>query len=92
MRYVEQRLAPLAGKIGFHADFPLDDFLVAGALTVREIRPSNLFGYWRCCAASTTSRPWSPVSQPVEVESHHRRRRRSIAGSSAGASARMCSA
>lgn len=47
MRFVEQRLAPLAGKIGFHADFSLDAFLEASKLTVREIRPSNLFGYWR---------------------------------------------
>lgn len=47
MRFVEKRLAPLAGKIGFHADFPLDTFLDASGLQVREVRPSNLFGYWR---------------------------------------------
>ncbi len=47
MRHIERRLAPLASKIGFHADFPLEDFIVAGKLSVREIRPSNLFGYWR---------------------------------------------
>ncbi len=47
MRFVEKRLAPLAGKIGFHADFPLDDFLAASQLQVRETRPSNLFGYWK---------------------------------------------
>lgn len=47
MRFVEKRLAPLAGKIGFHADFPLDKFLAAGHLSVREMRPSNLFGYWK---------------------------------------------
>ena len=47
MRFVEKRLAPLAGKIGFHADFPLDRFLAASGLAVREMRPSNLFGYWR---------------------------------------------
>jgi len=46
MRFIEKRLAPLAGKIGFHADFPLDDFLAGSKLTVREMRPSNLFGYW----------------------------------------------
>ncbi len=27
VRWIEKRLAPLAGKIGFHADFPLDTFL-----------------------------------------------------------------
>jgi len=47
MRHVERWLAPLAGKIGFHADFPLQPFIAAGKLTVREIRPSNLFGYWK---------------------------------------------
>jgi phosphatidylethanolamine/phosphatidyl-N-methylethanolamine N-methyltransferase len=47
MRFIEKRLAPLAGKIGFHADFPLDTFIAAGELDVREMRPSNLFGYWR---------------------------------------------
>jgi phosphatidylethanolamine/phosphatidyl-N-methylethanolamine N-methyltransferase len=46
MRFIEKRLAPLAGKIGFHADFPLDNFLASSKLTVREMRPSNLFGYW----------------------------------------------
>jgi phosphatidylethanolamine/phosphatidyl-N-methylethanolamine N-methyltransferase len=47
MRHVERQLAPLASKIGFHADFPLDDFIADGKLAVREIRPSNLFGYWK---------------------------------------------
>jgi len=47
MRWLEKRLAPLAGKIGFHADFPLDSFLAAGHLRVREARPSNMFGYWK---------------------------------------------
>jgi phosphatidylethanolamine/phosphatidyl-N-methylethanolamine N-methyltransferase len=47
MRFIEKRLAPLAGKIGFHADFPLAPFLAASGLAVRETRPSNLFGYWK---------------------------------------------
>ncbi len=47
MRFIEKRLAPLAGKIGFHADFPLNQFLAASRFDVREMRPSNLFGYWR---------------------------------------------
>jgi phosphatidylethanolamine/phosphatidyl-N-methylethanolamine N-methyltransferase len=47
MRFIEKRLAPLAGKIGFHADFPLGVFLAASRLDVREMRPSNLCGYWR---------------------------------------------
>jgi phosphatidylethanolamine/phosphatidyl-N-methylethanolamine N-methyltransferase len=47
MRFIEKRLAPLAGKIGFHADFPLAPFVAASGLAVREMRPSNLFGDWR---------------------------------------------
>ena len=47
LRFIEKRLAPLAGKIGFHSDFPLDEFVDVGRLSVREIRPSNLFGYWK---------------------------------------------
>jgi phosphatidylethanolamine/phosphatidyl-N-methylethanolamine N-methyltransferase len=47
MRRVEKLLAPLAGFIGFHADFSLDNFLEVSGLSVREIKPSNLFGYWR---------------------------------------------
>jgi phosphatidylethanolamine/phosphatidyl-N-methylethanolamine N-methyltransferase len=47
MRWLEKRLAPLASKIGFHADFPLDSFLAAGRLRTREVRPSNMFGYWK---------------------------------------------
>jgi len=47
LRWMERRLAHLARHIGFHADFPLDAFLRDSELTAREIRPSNLFGYWR---------------------------------------------
>jgi phosphatidylethanolamine/phosphatidyl-N-methylethanolamine N-methyltransferase len=47
MRRIERQLAPLAGKIGFHADFSRDKFIADGQLNVREIRPSNLFGYWK---------------------------------------------
>src|SRR5260370_11885640 len=46
-RFMEKRLAHLARHIGFHADFPLGAFLSESQLTIREIRPSNLFGYWR---------------------------------------------
>ena len=47
LRWMERRLAHLARHIGFHADFPLDAFLRESDLSTREIRPSNLFGYWR---------------------------------------------
>lgn len=47
LRFMEKRLAHLARHIGFHSDFPLVAFLQQSRLTVREVRPSNLFGYWR---------------------------------------------
>lgn len=47
LRFMEKRLARLARHIGFHPDFDYDTFLADSKLTVREIRPSNLFGYWR---------------------------------------------
>jgi phosphatidylethanolamine/phosphatidyl-N-methylethanolamine N-methyltransferase len=47
LRWMERRLAHVARHIGFHADFPLDTFLRDSRLAAREIRPSNLFGYWR---------------------------------------------
>ncbi len=46
MHAIERALAPFAGRIGFHADFPLDDFVRASGLRVRDARPVNMFGYW----------------------------------------------
>ena len=48
MRAVEKLLAPLASHIGFHADFSFENFISESQLVVRESKPSNLFGYWRC--------------------------------------------
>ena len=47
VRFFEKRLAHLARHIGFHPDFEFDAFMRDSKLTVREIRPSNLFGYWK---------------------------------------------
>jgi phosphatidylethanolamine/phosphatidyl-N-methylethanolamine N-methyltransferase len=46
-RFMEKRLAHLARHIGFHADFPFETFQQASGLSIREVRPSNLFGYWK---------------------------------------------
>ena len=46
-RFMEKRLAHLARHIGFHADFPFESFQQASRLSIREVRPSNLFGYWK---------------------------------------------
>jgi phosphatidylethanolamine/phosphatidyl-N-methylethanolamine N-methyltransferase len=47
VRFMEKRLAHLARHIGFHADFPFDTFRRDSRLSIREVRPSNLFGYWK---------------------------------------------
>lgn len=46
-RLMEKRLARIARHIGFHADFPLEMFRRDSRLAIREVRPSNLFGYWK---------------------------------------------
>jgi phosphatidylethanolamine/phosphatidyl-N-methylethanolamine N-methyltransferase len=46
-RFMEKRLARLARHIGFHADFPFGAFQRDSGLSIREVRPSNLFGYWK---------------------------------------------
>ncbi|HEY1301601.1 MAG TPA: class I SAM-dependent methyltransferase [Stellaceae bacterium] len=46
-RFLEARLARLARHIGFHPDFSFDNFRRDSGLSIREVRPSNLFGYWR---------------------------------------------
>ncbi len=59
-RFMERRLAHLARHIGFHADFPFENFQRASRLSIREVRPSNLFGYWkllRCVNEKPASSP-----------------------------------
>src|SRR6266404_1051446 len=59
-RFMEKRLARVARHIGFHADFPLDAFRRDSRLAIREVRPSNLFGYWkllRCVNEKPASNP-----------------------------------
>ena len=59
-RFMEKRLAHAARHIGFHADFPFETFQRASRLSIREVRPSNLFGYWkllRCGNEKTASSP-----------------------------------
>src|SRR6516162_8775086 len=56
----EKRLARIARHIGFHADFPFDAFRRDSRLSIREVRPSNLFGYWkllRCVNEKPASSP-----------------------------------
>jgi len=60
LRSIEKRLGRLARHIGFHADFPFDAFRSDSRLSIREVRPSNLFGYWkllRCVNEKPASNP-----------------------------------
>jgi phosphatidylethanolamine/phosphatidyl-N-methylethanolamine N-methyltransferase len=60
LRFMEKRAARLARHIGFHSDFPYDAFRRDSRLSIREVRPSNLFGYWkllRCVNEKPASRP-----------------------------------
>jgi phosphatidylethanolamine/phosphatidyl-N-methylethanolamine N-methyltransferase len=60
LRFTEKRLAHLARHIGFHSDFPFDAFRRGSRLSIREVRPSNLFGYWkllRCVNEKPASHP-----------------------------------
>ena len=58
-RFVEKRVARFARHIGFHSDFPFDAFCRESGLSIREVRRSNLFGYWkllRCINEKPASR------------------------------------
>jgi phosphatidylethanolamine/phosphatidyl-N-methylethanolamine N-methyltransferase len=60
LRSIEKRLGRLARHIGFHADFSFDVFRRDSQLSIREVRPSNLFGYWkllRCVNEKPASSP-----------------------------------
>jgi len=60
LRLIEKRLGRLARHIGFHADFPFDMFQEDSQLSIREVRRSNLFGYWkllRCVNEKPASNP-----------------------------------
>jgi phosphatidylethanolamine/phosphatidyl-N-methylethanolamine N-methyltransferase len=60
VRFMEKRLARVARHVGFHADFPFDTFQRDSRLSIREVRPSNLFGYWkllRCVNEKPASNP-----------------------------------
>src|ERR1700720_4069468 len=59
-RFMEKPRARIPRHIGFHADFPLDAFRRDSGLAIREVRPSNLFGYWkllRCVNEKPASNP-----------------------------------
>jgi phosphatidylethanolamine/phosphatidyl-N-methylethanolamine N-methyltransferase len=60
VRFMEKRLARIAPHIGFHPDFSFETFRRDSRLSIREVRPSNLFGYWkllRCVNEKPASNP-----------------------------------
>jgi phosphatidylethanolamine/phosphatidyl-N-methylethanolamine N-methyltransferase len=60
VHFMEKRLARIARHIGFHPDFAFDAFRRDSRLSIREVRPSNLFGYWkllRCVNEKPASNP-----------------------------------
>ena len=61
LRLMEKRLARIARHIGFHADFPFEQFRSDSRLSIREVRPSNLFGYWKLLRCVNEK----PASDPV---------------------------
>ena len=60
-RFLEARLARLARHIGFHPDFSFEDFRRDSGLAIREVRPSNLFGYWKLLRC-VNEKPASPAT------------------------------
>lgn len=54
---VERRLAPLSRLLGFHPDFPLENFLLETGLEVSEQIPVNALGYWTLLRARNNKIP-----------------------------------
>lgn len=46
IRKVEAVIQPLAGYLGFHPDFPLEDFIAKTGFEVTTAVPVNLLDYW----------------------------------------------
>ena len=54
---MERLLAPLSRLLGFHSDFPLQDFLREADLEVSERIPVNVLGYWTLLHACNNKAP-----------------------------------
>lgn len=54
---IERLLAPLSRLLGFHPDFPLENFLQETDLEVSECIPVNLLGYWTLLRARNGKAP-----------------------------------
>ena len=54
---IERLLAPLSRLLGFHPDFPLENFLQETGLEVSEQIPVNALGYWTLLRARNNKVP-----------------------------------
>jgi len=54
---IEHLLAPLSRLLGFHTDFPLENFLRETGLEVSERIPVNVLGYWTLLRARNNKLP-----------------------------------
>jgi phosphatidylethanolamine/phosphatidyl-N-methylethanolamine N-methyltransferase len=54
---IERLLAPLSRLLGFHPDFPLENFLQETGLEVSEQIPVNALGYWTLLRACNNKVP-----------------------------------
>lgn len=60
---MERLLAPLSRLLGFHSDFPLQNFLRETGLEVSERIPVNVLGYWTLLHARNNKAPTATVAR-----------------------------
>ncbi|MBS1246178.1 MAG: SAM-dependent methlyltransferase [Proteobacteria bacterium] len=60
---IERLLAPLSRLLGFHPDFPLENFLQETGLEVSERIPVNALGYWTLLRARNNKVPTATAAR-----------------------------
>ncbi|HWR88281.1 MAG TPA: methyltransferase domain-containing protein [Acidiferrobacterales bacterium] len=60
---MERLLAPLSRLLGFHPDFPLENFLQETGLEVSERIPVNVLGYWTLLRARNNKVPTATAAR-----------------------------
>ena len=60
---MERLMTPLSRMLGFHPDFPLENFLRETGLEVCENIPVNLLGYWTLLHASNNKVPTATAAR-----------------------------
>lgn len=67
LRKVESILSPFASRLGFHPDFPLEEFIETVGSEPESIESINLGGYWKVV---TFRKGVGSVSLPAPAENH----------------------